>query len=137
MLTQNSWESIELGQLAQTQWSFQQPDFQEFARLSGDDNPVHLDAAYAATTRFGRPIAHGMLVYAVVARYLQQQFPASEVVSEELSFLQPVYANTELTISQEVTALTKELGQIQVTSVVTNAEGKVACQCVTQLKLLC
>jgi 3-hydroxybutyryl-CoA dehydratase len=124
------------GTVTHWNWRFQQQDFQEFARLSGDNNPVHLDAAYAANTRFGRTIAHGMLVYAVVGRYLRENFPGSKVVAEELSFLQPVYADTEISITQEVTSLALEQRHAQITTVVANPDGKVACQCVTQLELL-
>ena len=37
--------------------------FDRFARLSGDDNPIHVDPAFSARTRFGRTVAHGMLLY--------------------------------------------------------------------------
>ena len=38
--------------------SFSQSDFNEFASLSGDNNPIHTDAEFAAQSRFGRPVAH-------------------------------------------------------------------------------
>jgi acyl dehydratase len=39
-----------------------QDDLDRWAALSGDFNPVHVDEAYAATTRYGGTIAHGHLV---------------------------------------------------------------------------
>lgn len=41
--------------------------FRLFAQVTGDAHPVHYDAAYAAKTRFGKPVAHGLLVMAVSA----------------------------------------------------------------------
>ena len=45
---------------------FTQRQFDEYARLSGDDNPIHVDAAFAAGTRFGRTVAHGMFLFSVL-----------------------------------------------------------------------
>ncbi|MBO9667406.1 MAG: MaoC family dehydratase N-terminal domain-containing protein, partial [Bdellovibrio sp.] len=42
----------------------------QFAELSGDHNPIHLDDTYAAKTRFGRRIAHGMISGALISRAL-------------------------------------------------------------------
>jgi 3-hydroxybutyryl-CoA dehydratase len=41
--------------------------FRQFAAMTGDAHPIHYDAAYAATTRFGRPIAHGLLLTSLTA----------------------------------------------------------------------
>jgi len=43
---------------------FSRAEFDEFARLSGDDNPIHIDPAFAAEPKFGRTVAHGMLIFA-------------------------------------------------------------------------
>jgi acyl dehydratase len=45
--------------------TFTQAEFDAFARLSGDDNPIHVDPEFSARTRFGRTVAHGMLLYGV------------------------------------------------------------------------
>lgn len=47
-----------------------------FAELTGDNNPVHLDDAYAVQTRFKRRIAHGMLVSSTFSRLAGMQLPA-------------------------------------------------------------
>ena len=46
--------------------SFSQADFHRFARLSGDHNPIHVDPDYAAGTRFGATVSHGMLLFSAV-----------------------------------------------------------------------
>ena len=46
-----------------------------FADLVGDHNPVHLDQAFAATTRFGRRIAHGMLVAGLMSSVIATDLP--------------------------------------------------------------
>jgi acyl dehydratase len=47
--------------LASTERRVTQADLRAWAELSGDWNPLHTDAAYAATTRFGQPISFGHL----------------------------------------------------------------------------
>ena len=54
-------EDLHVGQSAEMSHSVTDADVREFAEVSGDNNPMHLDDAYAATTRFKTRIAHGML----------------------------------------------------------------------------
>jgi acyl dehydratase len=87
-------------------------EIEMFARASGDTNPVHLDATYAATTRFGRRIAHGMLTASYISAVLGTQFPGPGTVylKQDLSFLQPVYLGDTITIKVIVTGYDAEKG---------------------------
>ena len=53
--------SIEQGTIYTHEFSFTQDEVVQFANVTGDKNPVHLDAAYAAQTMFKKPIMHGFL----------------------------------------------------------------------------
>jgi 3-hydroxybutyryl-CoA dehydratase len=78
-----------------------------FAGVSGDRNPLHLDPAYAAQTRFGQPIAHGVLALAFVsAAVTALAGPARTAVYLEQSarFLKPVMVGDAVTVDLEVTA---------------------------------
>ena len=48
-----------------------------FAGLSGDRNPIHLDEQYSKSTRFGRPIAHGVIAGCFAEALLAKQYPHS------------------------------------------------------------
>ncbi|MET1412512.1 MaoC/PaaZ C-terminal domain-containing protein [Roseibium sp. HPY-6] len=80
-------------------WTPRQADFDEFARLSGDDNPIHVDPDFSARTRFGRTVSHGMLLYARVFGHLQALYPGRDHELQTLMFPNPSYADEELTIS--------------------------------------
>jgi 3-hydroxybutyryl-CoA dehydratase len=54
-----------------------QQKIDRYADASGDHNPLHVDAAYAATTQFGGTIAHGMLVLAYVSELMTASFGAA------------------------------------------------------------
>ena len=75
-----------------------------FADLTGDANPVHLDDAYAAGTRFGRRIAHGMIAAALISATLANDLPGPGTVylSQTLQFKSPVYPGDTITTIVEV-----------------------------------
>ena len=45
-----------------------------YADVSGDRNPIHVDTEFAATSRFGRKIAHGMMVASTISEMMAQTF---------------------------------------------------------------
>ena len=75
-----------------------------FATLTGDSNPVHLDDEYAATTRFGKRIAHGMLAASLISAALANDLPGPGTVylSQTLQFKAPVYLGDTVTAIIEV-----------------------------------
>ncbi len=75
-----------------------------FASLTGDTNPVHLDDAYAAGTRFGRRIAHGMIAAGLISAVLADDLPGPGTIylSQTLQFKAPVYPGDTLTTTVEV-----------------------------------
>src|ERR671925_2336036 len=75
-----------------------------FADLIGDGNPVHLDDAYAAGTRFGRRIAHGMIAAGLISATLANDLPGPGTVylSQTLQFKAPVYPGDTITSTVEV-----------------------------------
>lgn len=74
----------------------------EFADLSGDHNPLHLDEEYAAETMFDGRIAHGMLAASVVSAALASLPGDIVYLSQDLSFESPVRAGDELVADVEV-----------------------------------
>jgi len=78
-------------------FKFTQDEVIRFAELTGDNNPLHLDAEYAATTNFKRPIIHGMLGATVFTKVLGTQFPGfgSIYLKQTLEFLRPMFVENE------------------------------------------
>jgi acyl dehydratase len=81
--------------------SISDADFAAFGALTGDRHPIHYDAEYAKTTRFGHPVAHGlhlMGLTALGATQLSDQLEASIValVEQSCRFLKPVFAGSLL-----------------------------------------
>ena len=85
-------EQLSVGQSAQSEKTVTQADIVAFADISGDHNPVHLDAAFAATTPFKGIIAHGMLSASFISAILGTELPGEGTIylGQNLKFLAPV-----------------------------------------------
>lgn len=76
---------------------FSQGDVIDFARVTGDNNPLHLDADFAAQTPFKRPIIHGMLGACIFTKVLGTEFPGpgSVYLAQTMEFLRPMFVDTD------------------------------------------
>lgn len=79
-----------------------QQDFDDFASLSGDDNPIHVDPEFSARTRFGRTVAHGMLLATVFRGLIDRVAPGARQLSQELQFPAPTFAGEAMRFSVSV-----------------------------------
>lgn len=75
-----------------------------FADVSGDCNPIHLDTEFAEKTRFGKRIAHGMLVSSFISALFAMKLPGQGCIylSQSLFFKKPVYINDTVVVTVEV-----------------------------------
>ena len=98
----------------------------QFAEMSGDFNPIHLDDEYAATTRFKKRIAHGMILGALVSRVLNEQIGAGGIyLAQTMKFTNPVFIDDEITFHLEVTKLHKTRGLGTLETVAKKANGDI------------
>ncbi len=118
---------IEVGQTATYSKQVTAQDITLFAHVSGDLNPVHLDAEFAATTSFGEPIAHGMLTGALISAALATELPGPGGIylGQTLRFTAPVKVNDILTVTLSVTAKKERLRRVTLDCQVTNQTGDV------------
>lgn len=119
---------VTVGSVATLERTFTSADLAAFAALSGDDNPVHLDADYAATTRFGRPIVHGILVAGLVSALIGTELPGegSIYLSQTLRFERPVHVGSRVTARVEVTRVREDKPIVTLATTVLDADGNVA-----------
>ena len=98
-----------------------------FADLTGDTNPVHLDDAYAAGTRFGRRIAHGMIAAGLISATLANDLPGPGTVylSQTLQFKAPVYPGDTITTTVEVKNVRPDKPIVTLSTICSNQEDKV------------
>jgi 3-hydroxybutyryl-CoA dehydratase len=97
----------------------------QFAEMSGDFNPIHLDDEFASKTRFKKRIAHGMILGALVSRFLNDKIGAGGIyLAQTLKFSNPVYIDDEITFHLEITKLHKKrgFGTVETTAVKSTGE---------------
>ena len=98
-------EDLEIGMSRMLQRKITQNDIITFSKISGDENPVHLDEEYAQQTIFGKRIAHGMLTASLISAVIAEQLPGHGTVylSQTLKFIRPVLPDKLVTTSVKVT----------------------------------
>jgi 3-hydroxybutyryl-CoA dehydratase len=98
-----------------------------FAELTGDTNPVHLDEQYAASTRFGRRIAHGMIAAGVISATLANDLPGPGTVylDQSLQFKAPVFLDDTVTATVKVLTVRDDKPIVTLETVCTNQDGEV------------
>lgn len=98
----------------------------QFAEMSGDHNPIHLDDNYAAKTRFKKRIAHGMILGALVSRVLNEEIGSGGIyLAQTLKFTNPVFIDDVVTFELEVTKLHKTRGLGTIETIAKKANGDI------------
>ena len=97
-----------------------------FAEATGDKNPVHLDEEFAARSRFGGRIAHGMLTAGFVSAAIASRLPGpgSIYMGQTLRFTKPVKLGDTVTVKLEVVEIIPEKKRVRLSTVCTNQKGE-------------
>jgi 3-hydroxybutyryl-CoA dehydratase len=100
-------EDLAVGQQASFGKTITESDIVLFAAVTGDTNPMHLNAEYAKTSIFKERIAHGMLAAGLITKVLGTQLPGPGTIymSQTLRFRAPVRIGETVTATVEVLAL--------------------------------
>ena len=112
-------EDLSLGQSAEISHTVTDADIRAFAAVSGDNNPVHLDEAYAAATPFKTRIAHGMLSAGYISAVLGTRLPGPGAIyiSQSMNFKRPVRIGDEVITRATVAAIDAERARVTLTTV--------------------
>lgn len=102
-----TFDELAVGQTASFAKTITEADILLFAAVSGDTNPVHIDAEAAKATPFGERIAHGMLSASLISTVLGTRLPGPGTIylAQTLKFRAPVRIGDTVTATAEVTAL--------------------------------
>ncbi|MCO6419612.1 bifunctional enoyl-CoA hydratase/phosphate acetyltransferase [Siccirubricoccus sp. KC 17139] len=117
---------LQVGDTASLVRSVGRDDIDLFAAVSGDINPAHLDAIFAATDRFGHIVAHGMWTAALVSAVLGTMLPGPGTIylGQELKFLKPVAPGDTVTATVTVKEKRTEKAIVLLDTACTNQRGE-------------
>ena len=116
-----------VGDSAEITKTITEADVQAFAGLTGDHNPVHVDNAFAKTTRFGRTIAHGMLTASLISSVLANKLPGegSIYLGQTLQFVAPVFPGDEITARVTVKQVREDKPIVKLETICVNQNGAI------------
>ena len=98
----------------------------EFAKITGDFNPLHVDKNYAAKTQFGKIVCHGMLVASFFSRLIGMHMPGKNSLyfSQTLNFQMACFAGDEISIEGDVIDKSESTQIITMKTTANNHDGK-------------
>lgn len=116
----------QVGQKARRSLTLTEEHVQTFAKLTGDYNPLHFDADFAARTRFGRLVAQGGIAAGMLNALVAMDLPGAGTVfmSQSLKYLAPTYLGDTLTAEVEVLSLKPDKPVCQLRATITNQAGE-------------
>ena len=119
-------DSFTIGQVATLVRTISEADVMTFATLTGDHNPVHVDANTAAASSFGERIVHGMLTASLLSTVLAMQLPGPGAIylGQTLRFLRPVKLGDTVTAQVEITAIDLSKRRMTLATTIRNERGK-------------
>lgn len=121
-----AYESIKIGDEASLSRTITEAHIVNYAGITGDMNPLHVDAEYAAHSMFKERIAHGMLVAGLISAVLGTQLPGpnSIYLGQDLKFMAPVMIGDTITVVVTVTDKRDEKRIIKLRTTACNQRGE-------------
>lgn len=106
--------------------TFSDDDVRRFIEITGDVNPLHVDERFAAGTRFGRRVLHGMLTASIFSTMVGMLLPGTGAIyrSQTLAFLRPVFVGETVTAHFVVRAVDRAKHRLDIEAVIENEAGE-------------
>lgn len=125
-MTDYTFEQLSVGQTGQFTRTFSDAEIQAFADLSGDQNPLHVDAAYARASGFAGRVAHGLLSGALYSTLVGMHLPGKRALLRgiQIDFHAPVFAGEALTVKGEIVELHGEFRLVTLKAEIRDAAGR-------------
>jgi 3-hydroxybutyryl-CoA dehydratase len=132
------WTDLSIGMSESFQVSITESDMTSFAQLSGDFNPLHVDAAFAKRAGFASCVVFGMLTSAYYSRLVGMMLPGKYAVLHgiDIDFKSPVFVGDELLVSGQIKTLSQAYRQMELSAkIVRQGDKKIVSKCVVRVGL--
>jgi 3-hydroxybutyryl-CoA dehydratase len=119
-------EDLSVGQEAETTKTFVSEEVLDFARITGDNNPIHVDEEAGKNSIFGARVVHGAFVASEFSKILGTILPGEGCIylSQLSSFRRPVYLNDTITAKVIVKELVEDKGFVKLDTIAYNQKGE-------------
>jgi 3-hydroxybutyryl-CoA dehydratase len=118
-------DDFEIGQRSSFTKTFTDEDVRRFVEITGDTNPLHVDDEFAATTRFGRRVLHGMLSASILSTMVGTRLPGTGAIyrAQTIRFLKPAYVGDTLTAHFVVRSIDRDRHRLEMDTWIENQSG--------------
>ena len=125
-LSELNFNEIEIGDSREFKITITNSMVDEFAKISGDFNPLHVDEKYAQTTKFGKRVVHGMLLASFLSQMVGMYLPGKHALysSQTLEFHNPCFVGNEISVTSKVIDKSQSTKIIKIESKISNGENK-------------
>lgn len=125
-MNQYRWDDMMLGLKAEFEAGFTPAMMQDFASLSGDVNPLHLDATYARSQGFHDSVVFGLMVSSLYSRLVGVYLPGKYALLQgiDIDFNVPSFPGQTLRVEGEVSYLNEAYHRFEIRARIRNADGK-------------
>lgn len=119
-------EDFEVGQHVTFTKTFTDDDVRRFVAITGDTNPLHVDDEFAASSRFGRRVLHGMLTASILSTMVGMKLPGTGAIyrSQTLRFVKPAFVGDTLTAHFVVRSIDRAKHRLEIEAWIENASGE-------------
>ena len=124
----HTYDSLTIGDESEYYRFISEEDVLTFARITGDDNPLHVDASYAEKTQFGDRIVHGVFLLGLISKALGRDFPGPGSIAVKIScrFLRPVRVNSQVRVTVKIVEKFPQRRHVKAETNVYNENNKMA-----------
>ena len=121
-----SFDEIEIGMQKSFKIFISEDYLDDFAKLSGDDNPLHMNEEYASSTSFKKRICSGMFLSSFFSRLVGMYLPGKHAlhISQSSNFANPCFVGEKITVEGEVVDKSIATKIIKLETTITNESGK-------------
>ena len=108
---------------------------EDFAKISGDFNPLHMNEQYAKKTKFGKRVCHGMLLASFFSRLVGMYLPGKNALyfSQNLNFIAPCFIGDKIIVKGEIIDKSESTKMIKIKTTIKNIEEKLLVEGVAQV----
>ena len=108
---------------------------ENFAKISGDFNPLHMDEQYAKKTKFGKRVCHGMLLASFFSKLVGMYLPGKNALyfSQNLNFVGPCFIGDKIIVKGEIIDKSEATKMIKIKTTIKNIEGKLLVEGIAQV----
>jgi 3-hydroxybutyryl-CoA dehydratase len=124
------------GDIFESKRSYSREDVLAFARLTGDNNPIHIDEEFGKNSQFGRNIVHGNLVVATFSADIGNKFPGpgTIVIQKEIVFIRPVFIGETYTLLSKISSINRNDNTAVIKCFLKSSNGKNCIRVINTIK---